>query len=273
MMPEPSAPTSAAPISYIQTDTFCDHCGYNLHGQVVTRDERLGILIVRCPECGKFLPAGHTTVAGNVAQHRRSIFLVVVWILFLLYFFGMACMGMGAISYNYIEDAMRVRREGIPSPDGTPSSQDLITNSHDVAAYEREENLRTERRILATISPLIGVVVGAGLAVFLWHLRRRSHFIALLLPFAIGAIVHLMWKLSTPPDPIHWMTAPIALFASLEAIGMFTGILIGRPIVRGILRVLLSPRLLQIMAFLWHVDGKIPPGTAATTPITPAVQP
>jgi len=32
----------------LETDLFCQTCGYNLHGQPVSRDERLGILICRC---------------------------------------------------------------------------------------------------------------------------------------------------------------------------------------------------------------------------------
>ncbi|MDB5300946.1 MAG: hypothetical protein JWO87_2609, partial [Phycisphaerales bacterium] len=45
-------------ISNIHTDTFCESCGYNLHTQAVVRDERLGLLICRCPECGRWAAAG-----------------------------------------------------------------------------------------------------------------------------------------------------------------------------------------------------------------------
>ncbi len=73
-MPEVSETTQPT-ISYIQTDTFCDHCHYNLHGRPVTRDERLGILIMQCPECGAFLPAGHTTTASKPWLNRLTTLL------------------------------------------------------------------------------------------------------------------------------------------------------------------------------------------------------
>jgi len=56
-------------IGHVQTDTFCEGCGYNLHTQAVVREARLGILICRCPECGAACkaadPAGVSPAAGD----------------------------------------------------------------------------------------------------------------------------------------------------------------------------------------------------------------
>src|SRR3712207_1649827 len=65
----------------LETDSFCAHCGYNLHGQVVTRDERLDILICRCPECGRHHPAGHQTATTSIWLTRLATALLSLWVL------------------------------------------------------------------------------------------------------------------------------------------------------------------------------------------------
>src|SRR4051794_38523229 len=68
----------------LEADTFCQECGYNLHGQPVSQDERLGILLVRCPECGKHHPAGYQTTASSIWTARIATAFLVLWTLIVL---------------------------------------------------------------------------------------------------------------------------------------------------------------------------------------------
>ena len=66
----------------IETDQFCP-CGYNLHNARVERDERLGLPVVRCPECGRFAAAGAGSSAQSVWLRRLGTLLLFVWALLL----------------------------------------------------------------------------------------------------------------------------------------------------------------------------------------------
>ena len=64
----------------IQADQFCA-CGYNLHGQTVERDERLDLPLVRCPECGRWHPAGHGSTALRPWLARLATLGLALWML------------------------------------------------------------------------------------------------------------------------------------------------------------------------------------------------
>ena len=63
----------------IEVDAFCGGCHYNLHGQPVTVDERLGLPVCRCPECGRWAAAGVATGAGSVWVRRLGTVLLFNW--------------------------------------------------------------------------------------------------------------------------------------------------------------------------------------------------
>src|SRR5262245_23177127 len=87
----------------LAVDTFCAECGYNLHSQEVTRDERLGIFVCRCPECGRFHPAGLGMTATRIWMQRLATVLLVFWILFVLHALFWIVMGMGAVMVGHVE--------------------------------------------------------------------------------------------------------------------------------------------------------------------------
>ena len=62
--------TRAAPVACIDLDRFCEGCAYNLRTLPVYRDERTGIPVVRCPECGRFQSAND---ASTVARSSSSV--------------------------------------------------------------------------------------------------------------------------------------------------------------------------------------------------------
>src|SRR4029079_18116386 len=83
----------------LECDLFCENCGYNLHGQPVNRDERLGILLCRCPECGRFHPAGHRTTATSVWLSRLAAAFLALWVLIVVGVFVLAAIAFGAIPF------------------------------------------------------------------------------------------------------------------------------------------------------------------------------
>ncbi len=74
---EPDA--NPTPVGVIETDSFCDACGFNLHTQKVWRDPRLGFLVCRCPECGQHKPAAERTTAASAWLRRLGILGLLIW--------------------------------------------------------------------------------------------------------------------------------------------------------------------------------------------------
>ncbi len=72
--------TAAERRGQIEVDTFCPGCHYNLHGQAVMVDDRLGIPVCRCPECGRFAPAGVGVTAATVWVRRLATLLLFAWV-------------------------------------------------------------------------------------------------------------------------------------------------------------------------------------------------
>src|SRR6185369_4270298 len=80
----PAAPNPAERPVQLETDAFCVECGYNLHGQPVTRDQRLNLLVARCPECGQHHPAGLGVTATKLWLQRFASLLLFAWILIVI---------------------------------------------------------------------------------------------------------------------------------------------------------------------------------------------
>jgi hypothetical protein len=98
---EPASPPPD-PLAVIEADQFCD-CGYNLHGQRVERDERLGFVVVRCPECGKWHPAGHGSTATRVWLNRLAAILLTGWVLLLLGIGGATALASFGLTMGHLE--------------------------------------------------------------------------------------------------------------------------------------------------------------------------
>ncbi len=101
----------------IEVDTFCPGCHYNLHGQAVTVDDRLDIPVCRCPECGRFHPAGVGVTASSVWVRRLATVLLFNWVAVVIAATVAICFFMGVIS----EVSVDVYAEHVMvTPDGRP---------------------------------------------------------------------------------------------------------------------------------------------------------
>ena len=102
----------------LETDVFCQTCGYNLRSQPVTRDDRLGIFICRCPECGRFHAAGTGVTAASLWTARIATSLLVIWVLVVLSALFWIVIGLGAIAVGHTETFSYRRLETL---DGQPA--------------------------------------------------------------------------------------------------------------------------------------------------------
>src|SRR5439155_9007353 len=181
----------------LEVDVFCVECGYNLHGQPVTRDPNLGLFVCRCPECGKYHPAGTGISATTPWVRRLAAILLLFWVLIVLFAVFMTCVGFGGIMISHIDDfsfrrpmtpdGREVEWKQISLPTGASSYQSVIkgttqpvfnvsypyTLEPPPASEENQFNYvrtrRIERVMLAIGAAPPGLVSGGLLVVCLSH--------------------------------------------------------------------------------------------------------
>lgn len=236
----------------IQTDLLCEGCGYNLYTQAISRDERLGLRVCRCPECGRFAVPGKSTDAGRPWQRRLGAFGLILYILFLLYLFGLGVTGLWAIHYLHLDDVARPAR---------------LADEHRRRTgyvYVRGPNYETEF-VPLVLSPAMGYAMGSFFAIFFAHWRRPAVLLTLAVPLLTAAAVHVAWSLTSNTHyaavtrSARWASA---IHPVLQAAGLLLGLLVARPITRGFLRLMLARSLLPYFSNLWIADGKTPPSAA-----------
>jgi hypothetical protein len=257
----------------LQVDAFCVTCGYNLHSLEVVRDERLGICVCRCPECGRFHPAGVGVTAAKTWAQRSSTILLVVWVMLALFATFWIIMGMGAVmvahvdSFSYLKmismdghDVEYTATSGGPVLKGTTQP---VKQYRNVATLDPPDGFGRGVWDLVPLiidGVLIGFVTGLLLVSFLWHWKRRRYFWMLLLPLAVAGFVAVIFILDDTYILIHpWIFRIVGFYALIEAAFMALGIRVGRAISRGLLNIFVPPGPRQHLAFLWRVDGKTLP--------------
>ena len=271
----------------LETDLFCENCGYNLHGQPVNRDERLGILLCRCPECGRFHPAGYRTTATSVWLSRFAAALLGFWLLVVIATVVIAAIVFGAITmlhfdmFTYGVQVVNDREVEYRSTttNGTsnwaPYYKDTGEQAPPAVDYRyrvrdfprRNHNDRWEiQMMLATMALFAvgtGFLTGMLAVVFLWHWPRRRYLYVALVPFASAAFVAALILTYDFYDYIRpWLLQRTLYYAAIECIAVILGIYAGRPIARLLIRMFIPPRPRQHLAFLWRIDNKTPPAPA-----------
>jgi hypothetical protein len=264
----------------LDTDTFCESCGYNLHGQRVARDERLGIMICQCPECGRYHPAGHRTTAQSVWLSRMAAAGLMFWILVVLTVVFLLGMGLGAIDWLHVDAfsssktvaAANGREIGYAQVNGAWTTvyagtmQPVLGNVRQVRTVKLPGDLSLKDRwmimiILHFFAAGLGMLSGILLVVVLWHWPRRKYFWFLLLP-----LLAALWDIGfvlVGDDQYElirgWAISRVLYQMTIQMIFVIIGIRIGRPVARWIIRMIIPPRPRQHLNFLWRIDGKIPP--------------
>jgi hypothetical protein len=217
----------------LETDCFCE-CGYNLHGQIVTRDPRLNFMVCQCPECGRWHPAGHAVTSWNLWQSRLGMTILVLWILFFLTalaaWFGLYCL---------LDEAfMDWQRREAYGYGWVPADLILLFGS----------------------TALASVILGIAVASAMWHRSRSTHLTFLQVHLSAAIFVTMMEKLDrSPSSPPDYVVIFLMLFVIGQMVVVAFGLAVGRSVSRVIVRALIPPRVLPHFGFLWQVDGKVPP--------------
>lgn len=250
-------PDAAGPvIGHIQTDTFCEGCGYNLHTQAVMRDQRLGILVCRCPECGRFAPAGLATTATRVWLNRLILLLLVFWMLFILALFALCTTFLGMVAYGHVMNNVKFAQVGMTNAPRRSLYVYAIDTPKpaDKEAVEREFY---EGIVMAALAAALGGLTGGLFSVVLWHLKSGRRALAWLPPLLGCGVASVIW-VNEPMAVMIWRWGLywIVGYFFMESAAIAVGLLLGRPIARGLLRILLPPNPRQHLAFLWMIDGK-----------------
>ncbi|MGD8451854.1 MAG: hypothetical protein PVJ57_08550 [Phycisphaerae bacterium] len=265
---QPDAPSDLGehpPIAVIETDRFCDGCGYNLRTQAIHRDPRTGILLCRCPECGRFhAAADHATTVGRLWLKRLAAALLVGWILTIL----AAVFGLGLVQVILCFGTLdELTYWGPGSPQQAVVSGGKLTFVSTSTSYTRwqryvREDYEWRPQLLLLMNGLsaaagFGVTFLAAVALAHW---RRWWYLAPLVLISLGAglIAWLAWC-DDAANLEAWSRPYIASQTAAHLVGGLAGILWGRPLARGIVRVLLAPRHRGLFTYLWLADGKPPP--------------
>jgi hypothetical protein len=241
--------------SQIEIDVFCTHCFYNLHGQVVRIDPRLGFPICQCPECGRFHPAGTGVSASSLWLRRFASFLLMSWI---------ALVGVGTVALAVICFAFSTA-----SVESFTNFESYHVNNkwlYRMTLRDWRHPSTPETSGLSTMmyisagSLITGIVIGMLCVTLLWHWKKPRYLWAMLLPMLSMGVLAMIYNAQPTYDLIFKSCIRhVASQTGIQAIGVVIGILIGRHVSRTIVRMVIPPKPRQALAFLWLVDGKAPP--------------
>jgi hypothetical protein len=226
----------------IEADVFCASCGYNLHGQKIWLDERLGFLVCQCPECGRYHPAANGSSANSIWLSRFATGMLIVWIIAIIalsIIFGFIFAGFQAGFASFTQ---------LNNFDGKYAF--VIASDKDIAG----------QAWVIFFGALFGFLAGVLLPIFLWHWSRKWYWLGILVPTIAAAILTPTYLYS---DVYHsiigWIISRIWTLAGIEVFFLLLGTFVGRPIARAIIRAIVPPRPRQLLNFLWLIDGQQPP--------------
>lgn len=216
-----NAAPAPAPLAVIETDAFCERCGFNLRSRPVWRDERLGLLVCQCPECGGYQSATGRATALTPWLHRLALLAAIVWVgLSIAYaaaLFG-SLFGLQAIaSESLTVHSMRTPdgtwvnfnwnngKQTLVKDDGTPVTADRVIIKRDFGPFiggpplppshyyfGRTAEARTWLAISGTIFAAGFYAAAAIVAAGTWFWRPWLRWLWLALPVLVCAMVVLL---------------------------------------------------------------------------------
>ena len=274
-------------LARIETDRYCDGCGYNLRTQPVRRDPRTQLLLSRCSECGRFHAVREAATVGRVWLQRLGTLLLFIWILFILLLCFGLCAAQVGLTMGTLEELTTFQQVTLPitnqmQPNNPGVTQviryggtttiisgipGVTTQSATYTTYRKEiRNHRKHDREFVWLMNGLGLTTGFVLllviVVVMHHWRRWVYLIpAVLVPLACGGLSWYIWWIDCE-HLLDWATPKILNQTAASLAGGFIAILLGRPFARLLATILLPGKLRQVLAFLWLADGKSPPRIA-----------
>ncbi len=247
------------PVACVELDRYCEDCGYNLRTLTVTRDERTGIPIVRCTECGRYQPANNTSTALKPLQQRISMVLLFSWMMAIVGLFVLLGSGEGAISYGTLEEL--TVREGYEFRQISPTTKIVTNFGRGPLQVQADYQYYGSFVTLILFGSFATAFAGGVFAVVvLPHWSRGPHIgLALAIPLIAGAIAAIAWW-ADAPHLLGWGLQYLGAHAVVQLVGGFLGVTFGRALARTAVSILLPPSIRPWLAYLWIADNKPVPG-------------
>ncbi len=250
-----AAETQAAPSACIELDRFCGNCGYNLRTLPVYHDDRTGIPVVRCTECGRFQSANDASTASRPWLDRLTLLALGLWVLSIAAVFANLCLAEGAMSYANLDEltehaGSNVRRIGnLTVRDWVDHSTPLEVNT-EYPAYE----FFIAAMLFGSFMIAFTCGMFAVIAVPHWRVAVYAALVVAM-PVVAGGVVAAVWKYETP-HLFLWGIRFITAHAGTQLLGGLAGIAFGRRLARLAVHVFLPPSVRPRLAYLWLADGK-----------------
>jgi hypothetical protein len=231
-------------LAYVEVDRFCTHCGYNLHGRPVRRESNTQLLLANCPECGRLTEANQSTIAAFPWLRRLTTAVLLLWTLFLVL---LMLWEAGVQIGIWMTTADEIRWYALYRPEFDHYSEDTITMM--IA-------------IFAGSTALSALAVGL-ITVVAPHWPRWGYYaLAIVRPIVIATAITMIWRLAYPD--YFELIFPFLIGSLISVLtGGFLGLYCARPLTRLMIRLALPKRFILPLAYLWIIDGKIPPGAKA----------
>lgn len=228
-------------LGHIESDRFCFGCGYSLRGQPVRRHEATDILLVSCPECGRFEPAQQIAFASHPIMQRMLRNFMFGW---------------------YMTVFLLIAGEALGQLVGLT-----------VGVYETVRWFTTAKEfvlnmlVFGTIEAVAGLAMVTCATVICPHWPRMGYVaFAVIRPLLPAALAFWLLRYHLPEQA--WMCLPwFTLMALLNIIPGCLAAYLGRPIARIVTLTLIPPHVRGLMAYLWTTDGLKPPALPKPLPI------
>jgi len=241
-------------VATVELDRFCKHCGYNLRTQVVRRQPVTDILMARCPECAAFHAASESATASRPWLHRLTVLAAIVWMVFLVGV-PVALTGLTIALNGVILDEFTTYRQ-VTTAGANPNTR--VTRYVTVVRTDVQHHdafialLATCAAALACFGVMLAVVA-------LPHWPRVAYIAAAVGMPILAASAFLIDVSFNQPQHFAWVSRYTLLLAAAQIVAATPFTLVGRPLARGMVCILLPTRLRNCLAYLWLVDGRTPP--------------
>lgn len=284
-----SAASAEQRVSVLVGDRLCIKCGYNLVGQSVVREPHYQMLIVRCPECGTVASLQEYPLLGHWANRWAALLAAMWFALMMLIVLGGGAAIFG-FSFNAAWDASATfntyvalryqkhfeelaRAQGQTTPNFSYTEMTKWYQEQDFDAMFREAGgwatgVNWSALFLWAPGSICIFAIGCMVAVASLRANRTKYVVAGMIMAAAFMYCYLFAYLPWQNQQAYWYwndsitrigTPMLGLSLVIGAVALGLGVLLGRKVVRGLLRILLPPRLLQSLATLWIIDGLQPP--------------
>ena len=226
----------------VRGDPYCV-CGRNLHGTPIEFDDRTGLPLARCPDCGRYHASGAADDAATQWAARFWTALVLAWAATLLGLAGVAAMIQAFLNVIAYDEVLR---------------PDLLVET--TGGYvPREEDVVVIA--LTLLAPLVlGGAAGLFQSIVMWHVRGLTRWLPMIgvLGLAVLACLPGLYehRVYGRLGMHHIAVVIIGGTTLIAAIGWAAMLFLGRPIARGLARVILPPTARRHAAFLWTADGR-----------------